>query len=50
VVLRCANCGRTDEEVLDEETVDRLQEEIDRGTEQLVELLALVTGRRVREW
>jgi hypothetical protein len=50
VVLRCANCGRTDQEVLDEETVDRLQEEIDRGTEQLVELLALVTGRRVREW
>lgn len=49
VVLRCANCGRTDEEVLDEDTVDRLQEEIDRGTEQLVELLALVTERRVSE-
>jgi hypothetical protein len=49
VVLRCANCGWTAEEVLDEKTVDHLQQEIDRGTEQLVELLALVTGRRIRE-
>jgi hypothetical protein len=48
VVLRCANCGSTAEEVLDEETVGRLQREIDRGTEQLVELLELVTGRRMR--
>jgi predicted RNA-binding Zn-ribbon protein involved in translation (DUF1610 family) len=48
VTLRCANCGWTAEEVLDEETVGRLQREIDRGTEQLVELLELVTGRRLR--
>lgn len=48
VVLRCANCGWTAEQVLDEETLARLREEIDRGTEQLVELLALVTGRRTR--
>jgi RNase P subunit RPR2 len=48
VVLRCANCGWTAEEVLDEDTVDRLEREIDRGTEQLVELLKLVTGRRLR--
>ena len=48
VVLRCANCGWTAEQVLDEETLARLREEIDRGTEQLVELLALVTGRKTR--
>jgi hypothetical protein len=49
VTQRCANCGWTAEEVMDEETVGRLRQEIDRGTEQLVELLALVTGRRLRE-
>jgi hypothetical protein len=48
VTLRCANCGWTAEEVLDEEMVVRLQREIDRGTEQLVELLELVTGRQLR--
>jgi hypothetical protein len=48
VVLRCANCRWTAEQVLDEETLARLQEESDRGTEQLVELLELVTGRRTR--
>jgi hypothetical protein len=49
VVLRCANCGWTAEEVLDEDTLARLRDEIARGTEQLVELLALVTGRRMRQ-
>jgi hypothetical protein len=49
VLLRCANCGWTTEQVLDEETLARLREEIDRGTEQLVELLALVTGRKTRQ-
>ena len=49
VTLRCANCGWTAEDVLDQDTVGRLQQEIDRGREQLVELLALVTGRRMRD-
>jgi hypothetical protein len=48
VVLRCANCGWTAEEVLDRETLDRFQAEIDRGTEQLVALLAFVTERNER--
>jgi hypothetical protein len=48
VVVRCANCGWTAEEVLDQETVDRFQAEIDRGTEQLAALLTYVTERNKR--
>jgi hypothetical protein len=47
-LLCCANCGWTAEESLDQETLDRLQEEVDRGTEQLAELLALVAERNRR--
>jgi hypothetical protein len=48
VVVRCANCGWTAEEEMDRETLDRFQEEIDRGREQLVALLEVVTERRER--
>jgi hypothetical protein len=32
VLLRCANCGWAADKVLDQETVDRFDEEFDRGT------------------
>jgi hypothetical protein len=50
VALRCVNCGWAAEEVLDQETVDRLDEQFDRGTDQLIALLALITECNMREY
>jgi hypothetical protein len=48
VVLLCANCGWSAEKLMDQQTVDRLEEEIERGREQLVALLEVVTERQER--
>lgn len=43
VTLQCPNCEWWDADVFDEETVERFDEELDRGTEALVrDLLRLV--------
>ena len=37
VSLRCPNCEWTETEVFDQESVERFDEELDRGTDQLVD-------------
>ena len=36
VLLRCPNCEWSEHEIFDQETVDRFDLELDRGTEQLI--------------
>lgn len=50
VVLRCANCGWARRELLDDVTLERLDEELDRGTDQLIEALARLTERNMRDY
>jgi hypothetical protein len=49
-VLRCPNCGWAGEELLDQETADRFDDEIERGTDHLLALLAVVTELNMREY
>jgi hypothetical protein len=37
VTLRCPNCEWSETDVFDQETVERFDEELDRGTDQLVD-------------
>jgi hypothetical protein len=50
VSLRCPNCDWTAEEIIDQKTADRFDEELDRGMEELLELLVLVTQRNMRDY
>jgi RNase P subunit RPR2 len=50
VVLRCPNCGWTAGEVIDQQAADRFDQELERGTQQLFELLTLVTERNMRDY
>jgi hypothetical protein len=50
VLLRCPSCGWQSEEVLDAVALDRLDEELDRGTEQLMDALARLTEQNMREY
>jgi hypothetical protein len=49
-VLRCPNCGCEREELLDQQAVDRLDEELDRGSRDLELALADMTRRNMREY
>ncbi len=50
VVLRCPSCGWESEEVLDDVALERLDEELDRGMEQLMGALARLTESNMREY
>jgi len=50
VLLRCSSCGATSREVLDDAALGRLDEEIERGREQLIAALALVTEGNMRDY
>jgi hypothetical protein len=50
VLLRCSSCGATSREILDHAAFGRLDEEIERGREQLIAALALVTEGNMREY
>jgi hypothetical protein len=43
VVLHCPSCGWIAEQLLDQEAVDRFDEELDRGTAQLTAALDYIT-------
>jgi hypothetical protein len=49
VALRCPNCEWTTVGVYDQETVDRFDEELDRGTELLVRDLKRLTRANMEE-
>jgi hypothetical protein len=49
VVLRCPNCEWSTVGVYDQDTVDRFDEELDRGTEQLVRDLKRLTRANMEE-
>ena len=49
VVLRCPNCEWSTVGVFDQDTVDRFDEELDRGTELLVRDLKRLTRANMEE-
>ena len=49
VLLRCPNCEWETTGVYDQDTVDRFDEELDRGTEQLVRDLKRLTRANMEE-
>jgi hypothetical protein len=50
VALRCPSCGWASEEMLDDVTLEHLDAELDRGTEQLMAALACLTEANMREY
>jgi hypothetical protein len=50
VFLRCPSCWWTAEEVLDDVALQRLDEELDRGTEELIASMRRVTDINMREY
>jgi hypothetical protein len=50
VYLRCPSCGWTAEELLDDAALRRLDDELERGTEQLVVAMREATDRNMREY
>jgi hypothetical protein len=50
VYLRCPNCGWTAEELLDDVALKRLDEEIERGTEELIVAMRHATDHNMREY
>lgn len=50
VTLRCSNCWNTTREVLDDAGLGRLDDEVDRGKDELLAALALVTEGNMREY
>ena len=49
VTLRCPNCEWTETEVFDQDTVERFDEELDRGTDQLVDDLKRLVYANMEE-
>ena len=49
VTLRCPNCEWTETDVFDQETVERFDEELDRGTDQLVDDLKRLVYANMEE-
>jgi hypothetical protein len=50
VVLHCPNCGFEAEDLLDQETLDRFEEELDRGYEELALALRHLTHLNMVEY
>jgi hypothetical protein len=50
VYLRCPNCGWTAEELLDELALKKLDEELERGTQQLIVAMRHATDVNMREY
>jgi hypothetical protein len=50
VSLRCPSCGWNAKELLDAATLERFDEELERGTEQLMATLAAVTTHNMRDY
>ena len=50
VYLRCPNCGWTAEELLDDAALRRLDEELDRGTEELIVAMREIIDLNMREY
>lgn len=50
VSLRCPSCGWAAKELLDEVALRRLDEELDRGTEELVLAARQATEQNMREY
>jgi hypothetical protein len=50
VYLRCPSCGWTAEELLDELALKRLDEELERGTQQLIAAMHRATDVNMREY
>lgn len=49
VTLRCPNCEWSETDVFDQETVERFDEELDRGTDQLVDDLKRLVYANMEE-
>jgi hypothetical protein len=49
-VLRCASCGWTAEELLDADTLDQLDEELDRGLQEIASALSRFTEVNMVEY
>jgi hypothetical protein len=50
VFLRCPSCGWTAEELLDEVALKRLDEELERGTQELIVAMRHATDVNMREY
>ncbi|HEV3377258.1 MAG TPA: hypothetical protein VG126_08255 [Thermoleophilaceae bacterium] len=50
VFLRCPSCEWTAEELLDELALKRLDEELERGTQQLIVAMRQATDMNMREY
>jgi hypothetical protein len=50
VFLRCPSCDWTAEELLDELALKRLDEELERGTQQLIVAMRQATDLNMREY
>jgi hypothetical protein len=50
VYLRCPSCGWTAEELLDEAALKRLDEELERGTQELIVAMRRATDLNMREY
>jgi hypothetical protein len=49
-LLHCSNCGWESLELLDRKTLDRLDEELDKETDELLLALELLTSENLREY
>jgi hypothetical protein len=49
-LLHCSNCGWASLELLDGKTLDRLDEELDRETDELLLALERLTSENLREY
>jgi hypothetical protein len=49
-LLHCSNCGWASLELLDGKTLDRLDEELDRETDELLLALGRLTSENLREY
>jgi hypothetical protein len=50
VSLRCPNCGWTAEELLDDAALRRLDDEVERGTQELIVAMREATDHNMREY
>ncbi len=50
VYLRCPSCGWTAEELMDELALKRLDEELERGTQELIVAMRHVTDVNMRDY
>jgi len=50
VWLQCPDCGWTDARVCEEEALERFDEELDRGADELFGQLARMEGEHMREY